>query len=77
MTLRMWLVAMAALPLGACVQVEPAPYYAAPGYAAPGSNTAAGAVTGAAAGGLLGAALGRGAAAPSSAGRRPGRWSAG
>ena len=55
---RLWLAALAAFPLGACVQVEPAPYYGAPA-----SNTAAGAVTGAAAGGLLGAVLGRGGGA--------------
>jgi hypothetical protein len=49
---RLGMVAVLALPLGACV-VETAPAYQPYGYATP-SNTAAGAVTGAAAGGLIG-----------------------
>lgn len=49
------MLAALAIPLAACVQVQPAAYYDPYGYAPPvGSNTAAGAVTGAAAGGLLG-----------------------
>ncbi|MBX6747613.1 MAG: glycine zipper 2TM domain-containing protein [Acetobacteraceae bacterium] len=53
--LRLGMLAALAVPLAACVQVQPAAYYDPYAYAPPaGSNTAAGAVTGAAAGGLLG-----------------------
>jgi Glycine zipper len=50
---RLGLLAALAMPLAACV-VQPTPVYQPYGYTAPGSNTAAGAVTGAAAGGLIG-----------------------